>query len=101
VPDADAEGDPDPDVPCVGEVPELPVLPAVMDVLPGVAELVLLEMPSPPLDLDTAGHVKLNRGDVERFDVMANLASLAGLESLKLYHQTLVFPKIEHPTSSQ
>jgi hypothetical protein len=86
-----------------------PVAPLVLDapVLPGEeaeeeAEDVLLEMPSPPVVVwTTAGQVKLNNGVVDRLDVMANLASLAGLESLKLYHQTLVLPNNEHPTVSQ
>jgi hypothetical protein len=77
------------------------LLPVATPVLPGLAEVVPFVMPSPPDDFETAGQVKLNSGVVERFDVIWNLASLAGFESLRLYHQTLVLPKIEHPTSSQ
>jgi len=89
---------------------ELPVLPEVPElfverpVLPGVAEEdVPFTIPSPPVvvDADTAGHVRLKYGVVERLFVMANLAALTGFESRKLYHQTLVLPKMEHPTWSQ
>ena len=84
-----------------------PTAPVVLEppVLPGEeADDVLFEMPSPPVVVvvfTTAGHVKLNSGVVDRLDVIANLASLAGFESLKLYHQTLVFPNNWHPTVSQ
>lgn len=99
--------------PAAVEVREPPAVPVVtlellpleeVPVLPGndADEVLLEEIPSPPLvDLTTAGQVKLNDGVVDRSDVMANLASLAGLESLRLYHQTLVLPNNWHPTVCQ
>lgn len=100
---------PDPDALVVFEPLEPPLdIPVLLPVLllvllEGDADEVLFdEIPSPPeVLLTTAGQVKLNKGVVESPDVMANLASLSGLESLKLYHQTLVFPKSWHPTVSQ
>lgn len=106
----DDAADPDPTVPEVLEPPEVPVvtleLPLAdeVPVLPGkvAVEVLLEDIPSPPLVvLTTAGQVKLNDGVVDRSDVMANLASLAGLESLRLYHQTLVLPNNWHPTVCQ
>lgn len=102
------EAVPDPAAALVLEPLELPLetvelLPEV-PVLPGkdADEVLLDEIPSPPLVVfTTAGQVKLNEGVVDRSDVMANLASLAGFESRRLYHQTLVLPNNWHPTVSQ
>ncbi|KAE9980563.1 hypothetical protein EG327_006530 [Venturia inaequalis] len=106
------EGDvPDPAAPEVRAPAELPVVTLPDDdeevpVLPGKVAVEVLfdleEIPSPPfVVLTTAGQVRLKDGVVDRSDVIANLASLAGLESRRLYHQTLVLPNSWHPTVCQ
>jgi hypothetical protein len=80
----------DPAAPLVCEPPDPGVPPCWL-----LPEDVPFVMPSPPVvvvDFTTAGQVRLNNGVVDNCDVIANLASLSGLESLRLYHHTLVLP---------
>jgi len=48
-----------------------------------------------------AGQDKLKRALVDRLSVMANLTSLAGLASRRVYQKTFFLPKMAQPTSCQ